>query len=464
MLRRLLIIFGYFCFVLAIIAFTAGLVAYGNDYTYDFATHSIIQKGHVILESLPSGVRVTEDGKLLKKKTPYQSAYKVGVHTFGLAKDGFWSWEKKLTVVAGRVSLANYVILVPKNPINTTLDSRMQITAQAVSKDHRHLAYITAGTDAGLYTLDLGNKKVVKVYTPKVATTTTPAEVLSGMSWSDDASRLLIVSSIGGKAEHRVAIIGNTGEPIELTQSFGFDLTGLQFNGSNSHLLYWVSPDGLRRLDTDAATVSGVLADKVSQFWVQPDRVLYVQQTDLGQSLWSIDNHGKKQVLIEALVESTNYSVALTHYNGADYLAIVPSKTGIATLYSGIFGDTPESKVIARNMVSVSFSPDGHLLALTSATDANVYDLEQSSLTQSFVLYSFGVQPGTLLSMTWFDNFHLLSNRSGELYWSEFDGTNLVDLGKGYGTMPGYSDADSKLVITYQPTQTGLKIVQLQIR
>ena len=38
MLKRLLISLGYLAFALAIVVFTAGLVAYGNDYTYDFAT------------------------------------------------------------------------------------------------------------------------------------------------------------------------------------------------------------------------------------------------------------------------------------------------------------------------------------------------------------------------------------------------------------------------------------------
>src|SRR5207247_2644046 len=124
---------------------------------------------HVIINSLPSGVRVTEDGKQLKKSTPYQAAVKVGDHTYKLVKDGFEPWQKVLHVVAGRVALASYVIFVPKNPVTTALDSHAQITAQAISKDHRHLAYITTGADAAVYTLDLGSKKAVKLYTPKAA-------------------------------------------------------------------------------------------------------------------------------------------------------------------------------------------------------------------------------------------------------------------------------------------------------
>ncbi len=469
MQRRLFIIFGYLLVALAIVGFTVGLVAYGNDYSYDFATHSIIQRGTVIIESIPGGVSVTADGKQTGRRTRYQVAFKVGGHTFELEKDGFWPWEKVLNVVAGRVSLVNYVVMVPKSPASSELDSKTQIVAQDISKDHRHLAYITGGADAALYTLDLGNRKVVKLYVPKAAVAATPtapatpAEVLQNVTWSDDASHLLIASDMGGAPTHRLAAASG-GEPGNLTQTFGFNLAGLQFSGNNWRQLYWVSPDGLRRLDVEAATVSGVLADKVSQFWVQPDRVLYVQQTELGRSLWSLDSRGKKQELIQALVESDSYSVAFSRYNGTDELAVAPSKTGVATLYSGIFGDTPVAKVITRGVSGVNFSPDGHLLALTSGSATSVYDLEQSDIQNTFVIHNFTNAPGNLASLTWFDNYHLLANRDGELWWSEFDGANAVDLGKTAGGLPAYSDADRKAVIMFKPTANAVKLTSLLIR
>jgi hypothetical protein len=462
MFKRFLIFIGYLAFALAIVVFTAGLVAYGNDYTYDFSTHKIIQKGHVIINSLPSGVQVSEDGKLLKKNTPYQAAVKVGDHSYRLVKDGFEAWQKTLHVVAGRVALANYVIFVPKKPVTTTLDTHAQITAQAISKDHRHLAYITSGTDAAVYTLDLGSKKVVKLYSPKVATPTTPAEVLSDVSWSDDASHLLIASAMGAAPQHRLANASGTAEPIDLSQTYGFNFTGLRFSGSNWRQLYWISPDGLRRLDLDSASVSSVLADKVSQFWIQPDRVIYVQQTELGRSLWSMNAQSKRQELIQALVESSSYVVATARYSGDDELIVVPAKTGVATLYSGIYGDTPVAKVIARDITGASFAPDNHRLALTTAKSTYVYDLERSAVEQAFILYSID-GPGALSSVTWFDNDHLLSSRDGQLYWSEFDGANAVNLGKAT-SLPAYADADSKAIFLYQPSDISTSIIQLQIR
>jgi hypothetical protein len=106
MLRRILTVVGYVLLTLLVAALTVGLVAYGKDYTYDFKTHRIVQKGHVIIKSIPNGLQLIADGKWARKKTPYQAAYSVGMHTFSLAKDGFYTWQKTLQVVAGEVSVA----------------------------------------------------------------------------------------------------------------------------------------------------------------------------------------------------------------------------------------------------------------------------------------------------------------------------------------------------------------------
>lgn len=463
MLRRILTFAGYLGVTLAVIGVTVALVAYGNDYSYDFSSHRIIQKGHVIINSLPNGVRVTADGKLLNKKTPYQAAYKVGLHSFELVKDGFLPWKKTLEVVAGQVSLARYVILMPQNPTKTLLDSQPQVIAQAISKDHRHLAYITGGTSSAVYTLDLGNPKPVKLYAPKAASATEPAEVLTGITWSDDASHLLVVSTMGDQVVHRLASASG-GEPINLTNQYRFNFSGIKFSSSTWKQMYWVSPDGLRRLDVDNQSVSAVLADKVTQFWVVPDRVLYVQQTDLGRQLWSIDSRGHRQELIQALAESDSYAVAYANYRGSDELAVVPSKTQTGTLYTDIFSSNPVAKVVAHDVTTVSFSPDGHLLALSSPSVITMYDLERSSLDNSFVSYSITDQPGQLSALSWFDNYHLLLNRGGKLYWSEFDGANRAELGDAYGLFPAYNTADFKSVVMFSSNAQAARITQVDIR
>jgi len=463
MLRRIFITIGYLVLAVFVAVITVVLVAYGKDYSYDFATHRIIQKGHIILSSLPSGVEVFEGNRDLKKKTPYQAAYKVGAHTIRLVKDGYVAWQKTLLVEAGQVSLARYVIMMPKDLHPSAWDAKPQIVAQSISKDHRHLAYITGGSDPALYTLDTGDPKPVKLYTPKVATPTVGAEVLQNVTWSDDASHLLVVSVVDGQPVHKLLPAGG-GDPVNLTDQYRFNLSGMQFSGSNWRQLYWISPDGLRRLDTDSQSVSAVLADKVTQFWPERDRVLYVRQTELGRSLWSVDGRGRHQELIQALPESESYAVDYVSYQSHDELAVVPSRTQTGTLYTDIFSDTPTAKTVARGVTDVSFAPDGHLAVFSSPTSFTTYDLERSFLTGKSVYYTVNDQPGQLSSLTWFDSYHLLLNRDGHLYWSEYDGANRVDLGLASGDLPGYGSADVKSVVMFKPDDQKVQLTQLHIR
>jgi PEGA domain-containing protein len=464
MLRKILLVLGYVGLTALVVGVTVALVAYGNDYSYDFTTHKIIQKGHVIIQSAPSGVVIIADGKTLHKKTPYQAAYKVGQHNFSLSKAGYWPWQKMLQVVAGQVSLAEYVILVPKHPATTVLDSRTQIVAQAISKDHRHLAYITGGPDSALYTLDLGNPTPVKLYTPAAATATAGAETLTGITWSDDASHLLLSSTLGGQPKYRLLSAGG-GTSFDLTGQYQENFTGLQFSSGNWQQLYWISADGLRRLDVGAQSISGVLADHVTQFWVISNRVLYTQQTSLGQSLWSVDSHDKHQELIPALPASPSYAVAYTTYLDQDELAVVPAATETGTLYSDIFSDTPVAKTIAHGVTGASFSPDGHVVAFTGPSLIVTYDLEASQIQNRLVRYDIADEPGTFSTLTWFDDYHMLVTRGNQLYWCEFDGANRVALGAVATGLPAYSNVSSnpKALVEFAAAAAGVRITQVQI-
>lgn len=465
MLKRIITACGYVILTAAVIALTAGLVAYGNGYSYNFKNHKLIRTGLIIVQSFPSGLHVALDGKIINKKTPYRVSVEAGAYRVSLSKDGYYPWTKLIHVIASEVSLAQYVLLIPKQPQVTVLDTRTQIAAQDISRDHRHLAYVVTGAEPAVYTLDIGsqNAKPIRLYQPKAATETLPAETLVSATWSDDASHLLIVSNVGATVTHYL-VSSNGSDVKNLTTQYGFNFTGIKFSGNNWQQLYWISTDGLRRLDVVSQSVSGVLADKVSQFNIADNRILYIQSTDLGRTLWSTDGRGNNQELIQALPESDSYSIDATRYNNQDYLSVVPSKTAVGTLYSGIYDANPVSKVVARDVTLTSFSPDGHLATYHSATAIKTYDLERSDVDHKTVVYNFPAGAGVITAMTWFDNFHLLISRGGHLIWSEFDGANQVDMGPVSETLPSYSTSDLKSIISFKAVDSAVHIVGTLIR
>ncbi len=463
MLRRTLIATGYLALAAVMVLATAGLVAYGQGIEYDFKTGRIIHTGLVIIQSEPSGARVVLNGKKLKKKTSYRQSFEEGKYDFELVKDGFRTWKKTLKVVSSEVTLAQYVLMVPNKPAVAPRDTKPQIVVQNISKDHRHLAYITGGTEPAVYTMDLNDGgKATRVYMPKVLTVGQPVETLLDVTWSDDASHLMVVTQTPTGPVHHLMAADGSGE-ANLTQQYGFNLSGLKFSAGNWRQLYWISPDGLRRLDVGSQSVSGVLADKVSQFLVAEDRVLYIQASTLNRTLWSIDGRGNKQELIQALPDSESYALSFATYRGQEQLAIVPSRTHIGTVYSGLYGSNPVAKTIAHDVNDATFSPDGHLVAFSSQGHITTYDIERSTLTGKLVSYEAGGL-SNMTSLTWFDSYHLLENQNGRLILSEYDGANAVDLGTMQGQLPAYNTSDGQSIVTFRPGTTGVDIVQITIK
>ena len=85
-------------------------------------------------------------------------------------------------------------------------------------------------------------------------------------------------------------------------------------------------------------------------------------------------------------------------------------------------------------------------------------------MEQKFVLYTAADHSGTSMVMTWFDDFHFLTNRDGVLTLSEYDGQNGVVMGKVYGGFAAYGNTDNHYVILDSPDVAGVKINELQIR
>ncbi len=138
-------------------------------------------------------------------------------------------------------------------------------------------------------------------------------------------------------------------------------------------------------------------------------------------------------------------------------MAVVPQATGIGTLYTDVYDSNPVSKVIAHNVSTATLSPDGHFAlfyTLGTRSPAYEYDLEQTSVTGQPVIYTLPPS-GVVTQITWDDNYHLLITEDTRLLWSDFDGTNQVDLGSSAPTMPGYSSSDQHSIFSFQSQSSG---------
>lgn len=424
MIRRILIIAGYFAAFLVIAGLTAILVAYGKGYSYDFKTGRIVHNGLLLLGSQPSGADITIRGKETHHHTPRRVTLQAGSYAVTVTKAGYRTWQKTVSIVASEVTFAEYILLVPNQLQPVKLAALPAAPTAVLSRDQKHLAYAESNGTLMAGASDGQAKAIWHVpAVPSSADSTQPsASQITALVWSDDNSRLLATVATAGQNAYWVVNADGSGA-TNLTDLFKFDFsTGLVFTPGNAAKLYWNSPDGLRQLDMGAQTVSGVLADQVVQIIPASDRLFYVQQNQLGRVLMSIDRSGKKQQAVQILPASQSYSVAFASVNDQDYLAVVPSQTHTATLYIDPYGRRPTTEVISAAADTVSFSPGGSYLLAEGAEPAT-YDVNRSELTGKPVVYGL---PGlsNQPSATWYDDHHLIYSQNGQIWLTEFDGTN----------------------------------------
>ncbi len=442
MLKRVAILLSYVLVPIGILAGTIIIVAYGQGYSYSLRTNSFSINGLLVMASDPSGAKITLDGKLLRRKTPYRSTLTAGLHDVSLSKDGFRTWTKRLQVLATGVTNWQNILLIPNELKSSSVVTDKPITRIITTRDRKRFAYLTSGADAGLWVLSADRKQSQKIYSPAAATSDKPAETIVDAAWADDGSHLLIRTQIGSETDYSVIASGG-GQATNLTQLFKFDLSGLQFSPNDWHEMYWISPEGLRKLNVADKTVSAVLAEKVTAFtFAGNDHLAFVQQTSTGTILSSSDRSGGNQKrLVEAVAASASYQLAYSLYRGHDYITVLPSDTQTATVYGDVFAPNPTAQVISHSAKSVTTSDDGRFVGFIEADGYGAYDLDE--------LLVYTNKSTNVANLSWFDETHLIINRDGMAEIVEYDGGNGVQTQMCGG--PAYGSNDEKQIVCLAP-------------
>jgi hypothetical protein len=424
MLRRFISLFSYVLLGVAIISATIILVAVGEGYSYDFRTNQFVLNGLLVIDTAPVSGTVYIDGKTTHHSAPYRTTLRSGEYDVEIQHDGYTTWRKHVLIQPSEVTDLSAVLLIPTTLTSDPVAPAANIAGLFPSLDRKHLAYVASDTDQAVWVVNADHKQATKVYVPPVATADKPASTVTSVAWSADGSHLLLASTATTGTTY--LLVAASGGPVtDISDLFKFNLAGIHFSNYDWHELYWASPEGLRKLNVDAKTVSVPLADKVSAYSFAGDHIIYIQSTSLGQAVYSMDRSGNdKKLLVESIAESDSYDLSYANYRGRDLLAIVPKQSTTATLYLDIYGSTPTSVVVSKSADHVLFSDDGRYLAFYSSAGFGSYDIERTQLALS------SRSLGAISSFNWLDNYHVLLGVGDNVAIAEADGENVTNLVK----------------------------------
>jgi len=459
MIRHIVQFLGYALATIIVVGGTALLIAYGNGDSYDFKTGHLIHRGLIIVGTTPSGASISINGKAISQRTTYQQNFRRGWYNFTLTKTGYRTWTRRIESIPSEATLVQYILLLPQHLISTTLATRAAVTQFTASPDRNHVAFVVpSGSDAGLWLFDTSSDQQTKLYTSAAATATAPAEAITILSWSNDSNHVLIKSQVGATVTLLVVPDSGGGAPVNLT-SLGVTTGAVTFSGSNWQQLYWQSPDGLRRVDTSAATISSPLATHVAAYTFDGSRLLYVDNTPgKPAALWSLDSSGSAQKLIPKLTPSGSYQISFASYLGTPEIVVVAQDSHTATLYSNIYSQPIVTKTLPVSATQALFNGDDRFVVLYDASHVATYD-QQLGTT-----YTLPPADSAITNLTWFDNYHLLFTRGQQVVLSEFDGNYATALTTGDGQEPT-GTPNGKTVIATTPASsdaTAIKAVTVQ--
>ncbi|HEX7259314.1 MAG TPA: PEGA domain-containing protein, partial [Candidatus Saccharimonadia bacterium] len=222
--RKFIGIISYIFATVIVIGGTVLLVAYGNGYTYNFTSGKLVQRGLLLLSSVPNGATITLGGKQLDQKSPYRNSFEQGWYDFTLGRDGYRTWHKSIQVKPSLVSLHQYVILLRQRPLTDSIATHGSISQMVGSPDNRRVGFVVPhGDQAGLWSLDGENFEQTRLLPLPVTADPVAPEVLSILSWSNDASHLLVRRVKG--AENSLLVVSNNTSEAPLSIAGIFNIT-----------------------------------------------------------------------------------------------------------------------------------------------------------------------------------------------------------------------------------------------
>lgn len=136
-----------FSLILVFIIIAPLLVLYASGFRYDFSEKKIIKTGVLSVESDPRGAIITLNGEKTNNKTPIviKNLFP-GEYNVKIEKDGYYQWEKTLTVFANQSTTTSRVGLIKSSA--ATLVTENKVSNTVFSPNNSYLAYLTGGANS----------------------------------------------------------------------------------------------------------------------------------------------------------------------------------------------------------------------------------------------------------------------------------------------------------------------------
>lgn len=361
-------------FYLAIAIFVTlapGLVLYSLGYRFDWQAKLVRKVGMIIIETQPKEARVYLNNKLVGKQSPVKIKNLLpGDYTVRVEQEGFFSWEKKLTVKSQEVNWANHVLLVKKEWPEEIL-TKNSSKYFSVSPDNEMLAYLPESEKKkGIWIKKLKkplaptkNNDEEKIFPNNLDAFTKNNNINSinfaNINFSDDGKNILFSWTIDtGKVQHGIINIEER-NVLYLSDLFGAEIKNIKLHNNN---IYFLNQNQLKRTDFSAKKAE-IVKPNIIDYVFYKENLFYLKSIN-GEVIVINDANNSKQI---GKIGKTNQ--AELKIGPLGYLAYNDQQNN--KLYININGDQKE--ISDNKILNFTWSKSGAKLLFHTALEVWMY-------------------------------------------------------------------------------------------
>lgn len=199
------------------------VISYGKGYRFNLKGNNAILSGTGLLvtTSSPDGAQVLINGHLTTA-TDNTINLAPGVYDVKIFKEGYFPWEKNITIKKEVVSKAD-ALLLPKAPKLESI-TNIGILNPVIDPSKTKIAYLVASQSAtknGVYILDMSSRPIL---TLQSASTQIANDILdyfstSAIQWSPDSKEILATSGKSFKTTYLLETNGLNQSPKDVTET-----------------------------------------------------------------------------------------------------------------------------------------------------------------------------------------------------------------------------------------------------
>lgn len=375
--------------------------------------------GMVIVATKPGDAKVYIDGKQHKKNTPLFSFLdltakniSVGEHVFKIEKEGYETWEEKISVEPKLISKANYIILVPQKREASKYNLPGSLTATVSNDSKSRMVAIAEDKTAGYRTfwdINLQTKEKTKVREEKIV----PEEKVSLVYLNDDSTRMLVARTLTDQKSFIVYEVKPEGLSWNITSLYQLGFESLRFSPSDRGTIYAIKSGNLYVLNYEQKRMSAVIANNVTGLYPNNSDMYVIKKTEENIGLWRINSGQGLDVVVEVLPASDAYQ--FRHIKTPDGYLILSQKDKELILFQKDRFGNPTSKSIARDVNYFVMSPKDTRVLLVGDNGVRTYSFEKEEY--------YDVTNQKVESISWFnDSENIVYSLGGKINLITFKG------------------------------------------